>query len=84
MTAEIIHFPERTPKQPPPSEGGGALDVVRDYLARVNPARVMARAVLDKGDGFEGIDALPDADHFLAWLWEQGFKVIPVDESDVS
>lgn len=79
MTATVLQFPE----QPPPNDGNGALSVVRDYLERVNPARVMARAILEKGDGFEGLDALPDPDHLLAWLWEQGFKIVPIEDEDL-
>lgn len=79
MPAHIIQFP----MPEPPNGGNGALDVVRDYLGRVNPARVMARSVLGRGDVFEGLDALPDGDHFLAWMWEQGFKVVPVEDSDL-
>ena len=69
MTAVLIQFPE-------PPKGNGALEVVRDYLARVHAARTMAKAIVDD---FEGLDVLPDGDHFLAWLYEQGFKVVPLD-----
>lgn len=78
MVAHVIQFPTKEP----PSNGSGALDVVRDYLDRVNPARVMARSVLGRGDVFEGLDALPDGDHFVAWMWEQGFKIVPVEDAD--
>jgi hypothetical protein len=77
VTAEIIDLPRRHPVGNP---GNGALDAVRDYLERVNPARVMARSILEKDESFEGLDSLPDADHFLAWMWDQGFKVVPVVE----
>lgn len=70
MTAEIVQFPE-------PPKGNGAREVVRDYLDRVVPARTMAKLFVSE---FEGLDALPDVDHFLAWLWEQGFKIVPVGE----
>jgi hypothetical protein len=76
MTATLIQFPE----QPPPNDGNGALEVVSDYLERVHPARVMARAILDE---FETDDALPNPDHLLAWLWEQGFKIVPLEDDDL-
>lgn len=79
MVAHVIQFPVKEP----PDEGNGALDVVRDYLGRVYPARVMARLVLGRGSVFEGLDALPDGDHFVAWMWEQGFKIVPLVEADL-
>jgi hypothetical protein len=75
MAAIILQFPE----QESINEGNGALEVVADYLERVHPARVMARAIMDE---FETGDALPNPDHFLMWLWDQGFKVVPLEESD--
>jgi hypothetical protein len=76
MVAHILQFPIKEP----PHGGNGALDIVRDYLERVHAARVMARAILED---LEGLDALPDGDHFLAWLWEQGFKIVPVEDDDL-
>lgn len=76
MTAILIQFPE----QPPPNDGNGALEVVRDYLDRVHTARVMARVFVDD---FDGLDALPNGDHLLAWLWEKGFKVVPLEDADL-
>lgn len=78
MSADIIILPiVRVECEPgPPNAGNGALEVVRDYLERVHPARTMAKLFVDD---FNGLDALPDADHFLAWMWEQGFKVVPVE-----
>lgn len=72
MSAEIVDLSAR---RLPPS-GNGALEVVRDYLTRVHPARTMARLFVES---FEELDVLPDADHFLAWLWEQGFKIEPLE-----
>jgi hypothetical protein len=73
VSAEIVSLNDR---RRPPEDGNGALAVVRDYLARVHPARVMARSIVDQAE----IDAaLPDADYFLAWLWEQGFKIEPIE-----
>lgn len=76
MTATLIQFPS----PPPPNDGNGALDVVRDYLDRVHAARVMARLFVEE---FEGLDALENGDHFLAWLWESGFKIVPLEEDDL-
>lgn len=72
MNDNVVRFP--TPPTPP--AGNGALEVVRDYLERVHPARVMARGIADQED----IDAaMPDADHFLAWLANGGFAVVPIE-----
>ena len=80
MTAEIIILDAMRPGDPNVERpvGNGALKVIKDYFDRVHPARVMARAVLEQGEGFEGIDALPDADNFLAWLAREGFCVVPM------
>lgn len=73
----ILTFP---PRQPPPTEPGNAvLEVVRDYLERVHPARVMARGMVDCGEYLAMPGYLPDADFFLAWLASEGFKVVPLD-----
>ena len=81
MTADIVDIAGRLLSlgkitEPPNNSGNGALEVVTDYLTRVHPARVMARLLVDD---FEGLDVLPDPDHFLAWLWEKGFKIVSVD-----
>lgn len=55
--------------------GNGALDVVRDYLERIHPARTMAKMMVDE---FELAAALPDGEHFIEWLWDHGFKIEPV------
>lgn len=67
----VIPFP--TPPAPP--KGNGALEVVRDYLERVYPARMCARLLVDKA---ESDAALPDADYFLAYLASEGFVIVPV------
>lgn len=72
MTAILIQFPTASP-------GNGALEVVGEYFDRVHPSRVMARAMVD-GPEF---DWLPDSDHFLMWLWENGFKVVPLEDRDL-
>lgn len=82
MSGDVISFlrVKIGHSEDPTNPGNGALSAVRDYLERVNPARVMARSILGKDEEFEGIDALPDADHFLAWMWDQGFKIVPVED----
>lgn len=70
MSAEIIILQNALNDNDEPRPGNGALEVVRDYFDRVQPARC------------EGIDELPAADNFLAWLWEQGFMVIPIPEDE--
>lgn len=75
MTADVIPFR----KPPPDNPGNGALEVVRDYLERVHPARVMARGVVDCGEYLTMPGYLPDADYFLAWLAGEGFKVVPIE-----
>lgn len=74
MTAEIIVLPVvRTER----SDGNGAREVVQVYLDLVHSARVMARVHADPADITE---ALSDHDHFIAWLWQEGFKIVPVAE----
>lgn len=47
-------------------EGNGALETVRRYFEHYSSNT----PVVD--------DILP-ADHFLMWLWAEGFKVVPLD-----
>lgn len=72
---EIIQFPgrERTHVD---VEQDYALRAIRDYFDRIHPGRTVARTLVSKEEADE---ALPDADHFLAWLWSEGFKITPVD-----
>jgi hypothetical protein len=72
MPAIILQFPE-------PPKGNGALEVVADYLERVHVCRTIARGMVSKE---ESDDALPDADYFLAWLWSEGFKIVPIDADE--
>lgn len=72
MPAQIIQFPI-------PPTGNGAREVVKDYLERIHVARTLARCVADPVDVAA---ALPDEDYFLAWLWSEGFKIVPLDDSD--
>lgn len=66
----VIPFPTpATPLAEPTSPG--ALEVIRDYLERVQPLRA-ARPFPSPGD-------LPDADYFLTWLAYRGFAVVPLD-----
>lgn len=74
VTALILQFPE-------PPKGNGALELIEDYFSRIHPARVTARMFVSKE---EAEAALPDPDFFLAWLWSEGFKVVPVSEADGS
>lgn len=77
MSAEIVNLSDRRVVDGG-NDGNGALLVVGDYLRRVHAARVMARSILGPDVEFEGLDMLPDPDHFLAWLWDQGFKIEPL------
>lgn len=72
MSFQLLKFPE-------PPKGNGALEVVRDYVERVHPARTMAKVFVEQS---EASDIMPDADHFLMWLWEHGFKIVPVGDDD--
>jgi hypothetical protein len=65
--------------RPPPIRGNGALEIVRDYLERVHPARTVARSLVSKD---ESDAALPDADYFLAYLANEGFLIVPVEQTD--
>lgn len=73
MSAEIVDLASR---RPPSNPGNVAIEVVRDWLERVHPARTAARLLVDKA---ESDAALPDADYFLAWLWDQGFKIEAIE-----
>jgi hypothetical protein len=66
VTATLITFPTR-------NTGNGALELVRDYFDRVHPAR--GHGATDCGEMTDGTGHLPAGDHFLAWMWERGFKV---------
>ncbi|WP_448043769.1 hypothetical protein [Bradyrhizobium liaoningense] len=70
MPMTILPFPAAPTRQP------GALEAVRDYLDRVHPAR--GHGETDCGAFFDGSGELPAGDHMLAWLWERGFKVVPI------
>lgn len=74
MTAEIIVLPVIRIER---NDGNGARELVQTYLERVHSARVMARIHADPADTTE---ALTDHDHFIAWLWQEGFKIVPVGE----
>jgi len=74
MTAEIIDLPVVRVER---IAGNGARETVQVYLERVHSARVMARVIADPVD----VDnALSDHDHFVAWLWQEGYKIVPVGE----
>lgn len=66
----VIQFPPRQ------SAGNGALEAVRDYFDNVHPAR--GNGATDCGAFLDGSGALHTGDHLLMWLWERGFKVVPV------
>lgn len=52
-----------------PNLGNGAVPVVREYFdKRPGMPPLPENAKLNRGD------------HFLAWLWVQGFKVVPVTD----
>jgi hypothetical protein len=72
VSFQLLKFPE-------PPKGDGALEVVRDYVDRVHPARTMAKMFVDRAEVGE---IMPDGDHFVAWLWEHGFKIVPIDGGD--
>lgn len=66
MTAEIIHLPViRVERDLAENVGIGARDAVGQYFADCGEPLLLF---------------LPREDHFLAWLWEHGFKVVPVVE----
>jgi hypothetical protein len=75
MSAEIITLSDRRSIDGG-NAGNGALELMRDYLGRIHPARMAARSLVDKA---ESDAAVPDADYFLAWLWDQGFKIEPIE-----
>lgn len=77
MTAEIVDLAAHRPGDPNVNLGNGAREVVQTYLDRVHSARVMARVHAEPADITE---ALYDHDHFIAWLWQEGFKIVPVGE----
>jgi hypothetical protein len=64
----ILPFPTAAPA--PPAAPLDALTLCRNYFTQVYPAR---------GHGAtNGSAGLPDGDHFLGWLWERGFKMVPL------
>lgn len=75
MTAILIQFPPLEP----PSEGNGALEIVRDFFDNVYPACVMSRL---RSTPEQNAEAMHDGDHFLACMWVSGFKLVPLDETD--
>jgi hypothetical protein len=54
----------------PPNPGNGALEAVNRYLKAFPD--LVAHTQADDGS------------HFLAWLWQEGFKVVPVEPSDLT
>lgn len=64
----LIHFPGPGPSRVEPRPD--ALSVLATYLSRVYPAR--GHGATDCG---EMLDGLTDAEHFVAWLRERGWKV---------
>lgn len=52
------------------------LTLCRNYFTQVYPAR--GHGATDCGEYLDGSAGLPDGDHFLGWLWERGFKVVPL------
>jgi hypothetical protein len=64
--------------RPPRNPGNGALELVRDYLDRIHPARMCARSLVGKA---ESDAALPDGDYFLAWLAAEGFVIVPLESA---
>ena len=52
----------------PPHPGNGALDAVNRYLKAFPD--LVAHTDLDDGE------------HFLAWLWQEGFKIVALDPDD--
>lgn len=75
--AEIIQFPGREVTHVD-IEQNFALRAVRDYFERIHPGRTTARVFVSPE---EAAEALPDADYFLAWLWSEGFKIVPTEDS---
>lgn len=69
MSAEILQFPE-------PPKGNGALGVIKHYFELIHPARMCAKMLVDQQ---ELSTVLSDEDYFLAYLYAQGFKLVPVE-----
>jgi len=63
---EVIKLPERY-------RGNGALEVMRKYFRPIGPSASSLVLLPERG-------YLPRADHFLCWLWAEGFKVVPIEE----
>jgi hypothetical protein len=61
------------PVAPAPTSPG-ALATVRHYFTTIHPARGHGKT--DCGEYLDGSGALPDGDHFLAWLAAEGFMVV--------
>lgn len=64
----VINFP--VPKH---EVGNGALEAMRRYFVPIGPHLSMV-LMPDKADD------LPRADHFLLWLWNEGFKIVPTEK----
>lgn len=75
MSAQIFVFPKSP--MPPPPNGNGAPELVKEYLDVIHPARTLARAVV--GDDLPA-GYLPDHDYFLAWLWSHGYIIKKLEE----
>ena len=75
--ADIIKFPEPELRS---LQGNGAREALREYFGEIHSDRSKARpgfaAATAQGD-------LSDEDYFLAWLYNEGFKVVPIEADDV-
>lgn len=75
MTAVLIQFPT----QELPNPGNGAVEIVRDFFDNVYPACITSRL---HSTAEQNAAAMHDGDHFLAYMWAAGFKLIPLEASD--
>lgn len=65
MSADVVQFPVH--------EGNGAREALERYWREMD-ASFWIRTLPDQPD-----KELPPWDHLLAWLWAEGFKIVPVD-----
>lgn len=63
--ADIVKFP----RKPAPPPGNGALEAMRKYFVEE-----VAVTPITHPSGLEW------PDHILMWLWNEGMKVVPVDD----
>lgn len=72
--ANVIKFPAKVP-----DPGNGAREKVDQYFNEDRYFNYLYGKIVE---GQELEPKLNQTDHFLMWLWSEGFKVVPLDGTE--